>query len=403
MISKEESLIDDELIYINRNLPQLGLVDRFIFLVNRLYKNFYDGLNEARTHGNTTDHTFEYDIENEDFLNRYGYDRIKKNIILEGFKINSPNSGIIEVLKQQFNNNNLKDLSSNELNLINVKEHLLISPFIYYIRDLKEYIIHELSLLEKNQIKSNVANLKAIFSELVLRLNYPYSWDAYNEGYRIYEIQNELWENEYGEIIDTKMPDLNAEELAKLIGVDKRRTIDLNNLINWIDSIELDSITKISKRQKLTYQHPKLAYKKSPIKLKELFIHFFNTNNISIDNDQRSRVGRFIINCIETNYKNYSLSSQSYESINFLNKRTILPFISLLVYLNKKELLVLKSSKQLSEILISELKHINKPNIGLSNQLRDNISQKLMTKSANELIIFTGFKNENEIKMFIKN
>ncbi|WP_428741865.1 hypothetical protein [Tenacibaculum sp.] len=399
MISKEESLVDNELIYINRNLPQLGLVDRFIFLVSRLYKNFYDGLQEARTRNGVIDNTFEDNIENENFLNKYGNERIKKEIL------NILSDKIKGIVQGQFYNKELINLSTKKISLINNKEHLLLAPFLYNIHELKRIIIHELSLSrnEDINIEKSISFIKSILSELILRIDCSYSWDVNNEEYRTFEIENEYHFNAYTEEWeDSGHPNYTQIEIAQLLGVEKRATINLNELIIWVETVDSKKIEKLSKKQLLINNHRKLEYKKSPLKLKELIIVFFNINNIEIDNDKKLRVSRFIMNCFDTKFKNYSISSQSYESINFLNKKILLPFISLLIYLHKKECLKINSAKQIADILISELKHINAPYIGLSNQLRDKISQGLMTNSTNELVKLTGFKYPNEINIFLK-
>lgn len=202
------------------------------------------------------------------------------------------------------------------------------------------------------------------------------------------------WENSFLEEESYFEPDisLEAEELQKEILNSKSPTIDFYKLLWFIENQKFKKQIKTAKI-KLNF---------SPTQFKKLIVKLFEKNEINIDENRKNQISFFIINCFSFNTKKYFLKISDNKTINFLDKKSLKTLYITLILLHKYNFLTYTSVSKFAEILRNDLEGNNKPNIGLSKALRDNIS-KYTNYSENELIKLAGFKNSVEIKSLINN
>lgn len=193
-------------------------------------------------------------------------------------------------------------------------------------------------------------------------------------------------------------PDIipNNEELKNHILETESQIIEINDFFSWIDSKDFNSITS---KEKIS----KIKLNCSPNKFKNLLVKFFENKEIIVDDDKLNRITFFISNCFIWSSK-YSFKNKGNETINFLNSKSLIPLISLIIFLNRIDKKIeYKSVASLANLLNKELKQNNQKNIGLSNNLRNEITKHLLNKNTIELCKLAGFKNSLEIKIILNN
>lgn len=219
-----------------------------------------------------------------------------------------------------------------------------------------------------------------------------------NEKKVFLEEYHEQWKNS---LLNEEIyfePDINSnnEELQNNILEIENQIIEINDFFSWLDYQEFNSIPSKEKNSKI-----KLNF--SPTKFKNLLVKFFEIKGLIIDNDKLNRITCFITNCFTWSSK-YSFKNKGDETINFLDSKSLIPLISLIIFLNKTDKKIeYKSTYSLANLLNKELKQNNQKYIGLSNNLRNEITKHLLNKNIIELCKLAGFKNSLEIKMFLNN
>lgn len=208
----------------------------------------------------------------------------------------------------------------------------------------------------------------------------------------------EDWKNSFLEEEYYFEPDISPddEELFSNILEIENQKIELNNFFTWLDSQEFNSEQS---KEKIS----KIKLNCSPNKFKNLLVKFFENKEIIVDDDKLNRITFFISNCFIWSSK-YSFKNKGNETINFLNSKSLIPLISLIIFLNRIDKKIeYKSVTSLANLLNKELKQNNQKHIGLSNNLRNEITKHLLNKNTIELCKLAGFKNSLEIKMFLNN
>lgn len=186
---------------------------------------------------------------------------------------------------------------------------------------------------------------------------------------------------------------LEAEELLKEILNSKSPTIDFYKLLRFIENQKFKKQIKTAKI-KLNF---------SPTNFKKLLVKFFEKKGVIVDDDKDNRITCFIANCFFWN-KKYHFKNKGNETINFLDRKSLMPLISLIIFLNKIDKKIeFRSTTAFANLLNDELKQNNPKNIGLSNNLRNEITKHLLNKNIIELCILAGFKKNSEIKDIISN
>lgn len=212
------------------------------------------------------------------------------------------------------------------------------------------------------------------------------------------EHKQEQFKNNYLEEEAYFVPDINYnnEELKNNILEIGNQIIEINDFFSWMDSQDFNSAS--SKEKNL-----KIKLNCSPTKFKNLLVKFFENKGIIVDDDKHKRITYFITNCFFWSSK-YSFKNKGNETINFLDSKSLIPLISLIIFLNRIDKKIeYKSISSLANLLNKELKQNNQKHIGLSNNLRNEITKHLLNKNIIELCKLAGFKNSLEIKMFLNN
>lgn len=208
----------------------------------------------------------------------------------------------------------------------------------------------------------------------------------------------EDWKNSFLEVEHYFEPDISPddEELFSNILEIENQKIELNNFFTWLDSQEFNSVSSKEKISKI-----KLNF--SPTYFKKLLVKFFENKGVIVDDDKDNRIACFIANCFSWN-KKYPFKNRGNETINFLDRKSLMPLISLIIFLNKIDKKIeFRSTTAFANLLNNELKQNNPKNIGLSNNLRNEITKHLLNKNIIELCILAGFKKNSEIKDIISN
>ncbi len=193
-------------------------------------------------------------------------------------------------------------------------------------------------------------------------------------------------------------PDINSdnEELQNNILEIENQKIEINDFFTWLDSQEFNSEQSKEKISKI-----KLNF--SPTNFKKILVKFFENKGVIVDDDKLNRITYFIANCFSWSSK-YPFKNKGNETINFLDRKSLMLLISLIIFLNRIDKKIeFKSTTALANLLNNELKQNNQKHIGLSNNLRNEITKHLLNKNIIELCKLTGFKNSVEIKSLINN
>jgi hypothetical protein len=208
----------------------------------------------------------------------------------------------------------------------------------------------------------------------------------------------EDWKNSFLEEEYYFEPDISPddEELFSNILEIENQKIELNNFFTWLDSQEFNS--KQSK-EKIS----KIKLNCSPTNFKKLLVKFFENKGVIVDDDKLNRITYFIANCFSWSSK-YPFKNKGNETINFLDRKSLMLLISLIIFLNRIDKKIeFKSTTALANLLNNELKQNNQKHIGLSNNLRNEITKHILNKTTIELCKLAGFKNSSEINYIISN
>jgi hypothetical protein len=396
---EDSNYIENEVIYIERTIYSMSYSNIVLFLIKRLYKNFEDDLLNAQTYEGVIDYSIDEGIRETSFLNKYGNEYIKSHILnqlgWDSHQGQDLGSNYFSSIIHQFNIYKLIDNSHTEPILVTNKDFLLFSPFIYSEKTLLELITYELSLIDKNDIKHYLVKIESTFKELSHRIGSHLVWDLINEPYRNYQ---DIIANE-----EDPFCYYDRYEDAKMFNISERKSYCIIKLSEKIRDLDIEEINRaavlIKKRNKSIV---KLKYNKSPLKLRDLLVHFFENKGEEIQENEVRKINTFLMNCVESKNKYSHIYNAGHESINFFTKKTFYPFVALIVYLIKKEAFEFSNPSELSKLFLYEFKTINQSYIGLSSALRDKISQELIPKRNEELLLIIDDKSIN-IDLFIKN
>lgn len=220
-----------------------------------------------------------------------------------------------------------------------------------------------------------------------------------NEKRYFLEEYQEQWKNS---LLNEEIyfePDINSnnEELQNNILEIENQKIEINDFFTWLNSQEFNSEES---KEKIS----KIKLNCSPTKFKNLLVKFFENKGVIVDDDKHNRITCFIANCFSWSSK-YSFKNKGNETINFLDRKSLMLLISLVIFLNriKEKKIEFKSTSALANLLNKELKQNNQKHIGLSNNLRNEITKHLLNKNIIELCKLAGFKNPVEIISIINN
>lgn len=208
----------------------------------------------------------------------------------------------------------------------------------------------------------------------------------------------EDWKNSFLEEEYYFEPDISPddEELFSNILEIENQKIELNNFFTWLDSQEFNSEQS---KEKIS----KIKLNCSPTNFKKLLVKFFENKGVIVDDDKLNRITCFIANCFSWSSK-YPFKNKGNETINFLDRKSLMLLISLIIFLNRIDKKIeFKSTTALANLLNNELKQNNQKHIGLSNNLRNEITKHILNKTTIELCKLAGFKNSSEINYIISN
>ena len=360
MDNKPKDLIEKEINFIEQSIISKEFADKFIFLINRLYNDFQRKFAQGRM-------TF----ETINYFDEFGYGEIPEYIL--------PKLKIVQDLYIQYSNDSLK---SDKIALLNDKCFLTLAPFFYDEKKLKSLILHELTLLEKDEIENYRKKSISIFKELIERISLPYTWNLIdkenNEKY--YFEPNETKEgkelaesilsaaetfevniaedlnidlielyNDYNEEFDDKEDNWSADVLDSPI----RKTTNLSGLIYWLKKVPVTKTNKIE-------------YIESNYKIFKMIVVFFEKNKVKLSGNRKEQIKVFINNVGETS-PSKNLVCKKENTIDFFSAKTFKSFLALLVYLYGKGIIKFKDNSYLYNILINELKD---KKIGISDRHR---------------------------------
>ena len=429
MVEKLENLIENEIEFIEQSIISKEFADKFIFLVNRLYHKFNNERAAERKIAIDSGITFE--SNKILYFDEFGYGKIPEYIL--------PQLKIIENLYYQYSSNNVESLKLNKVVLLNDKCFLTLAPFFYSEEKLKMLIEHVLSLLEKNEIDHYRNRTISIFTELIGRVNLPYSWDLIDKDNNtlinianlqeytkdeksilasIFSDENEIkdinsvdfavtlseiqdWCNEnWINYLEDYLCDEDGNCSHKYFESEKsnRKTTDLYELISWLEKIDISKVCNKKIANDANKASTQFTYRKPLAKLKNILIDFFKRKGINIDDDKEDRIGRFVHNCF-INPKSCKSVKIGPETINFFTKEMVVPFTDLLFFLNSKGVLIIKNPDVFAKILTNELSKVNAPRIKISMKLKVDAKSKL--DKIKELENKIKEKTENETKLAV--
>lgn len=368
---------------IKNELPKMGLIDRFFYLVNELYSEYfkdYDKYNKNNSVINESVHLLDELVEVEsnsffsenaiwnEFLQSFGNTKIK-SFVLSEIKSLTPifNQKFSFELSYLYQRNHSKDyyLSGNS-------EFLLLSPFFYDESNLKSAYIHELAISEVEDRKYLIKKYEAAIAEIKYRLKSDYVWDA---GF----------ENNRTTIIDD-------------IVFPERSVIDLSNIISFLKELAETPLNKISytfnqneedeERLVLIGLHPEVLVK--------LFSQILKREEaISIRN--------FVAHSFNFNFKKYSFQKDITKEVLLLNsKEETIVICKTILLLTAFNFIQPEGASFIKRVLINALKKQYKnTRVWLSDDLRKYISE-WMSMSPNDLAKAIGFSSKAHFLNFFE-
>jgi hypothetical protein len=296
---------------------------------------------------------------------------------------------------QKYGYTNLNTLEKKLIYHIQIEvDKFISSKYNYLFRDEEFY-------RKNDPFKSKKEFHFFIISKILENIEFePYnvSFSAKKEFY--------LFENYFGKVMIQLKENFNSVNIQDL----HREVIRLELLKEKYQHYYLDfSIKKIEKLilrlnvlfDKSNNTKEKFNLEVSPQKFSKLLVLFFKNNKTEIDEERIKKINQFISNCFITNSKYSAIANtknNELESIDFLNRENFKSFIALLILLKKLKYIKEIDALPIQRILVSDLREINKANIGLSNNLRNIISGDLNNLSKDHLLKLTRLKTLAEIK-----
>lgn len=266
----------------------------------------------------------------------------------------------------------------------------------------------DIHLTTKNKHKTKIINN----THITLTIKNKTKNNEFNDNRKetFIKVENQLTENNSYNLSEQKQYNDNREitnintvnHFTDIHNNTYQRTTNNNNYTN--PQNKKRNLPKNESEKKEANQ--KIIIKFSPFKFKNLLIRFFKNAGIQIDTDKENKIDRFILNSIEVKNKKYTgfSGSSSATTINFFDKKeiTILKFCALLLVLINEDKIESIPDETLQNILIAQLKEINKKRIGISTDLRNQIRKNLHGLTNEKLAKHAGFKNLQEIIGLIK-
>jgi hypothetical protein len=361
---------------IKDNLSQMGLVDRFFYLIHELYyvyftdfdKNFEDSVVE-----NENVHLYyqwkeimpvsylsDEAIWNK-FLQSYGNQEIK-SFILSEVKL------LTIIFTQKFN----FELSylynrhhSKNYYLSGNNEFLLLSLFFYDEASVKSAYIHELAISEVEDRKYLLKKYEAAISEIKYRLKSNLVWDAGFENNRI-------------AIVDD-------------IVFPERSVIDLNNLTSFLKELAETPLNKISYtfNQNEADEEKLVLIDLHPEVLVKLFSQI-------LKREETILIRNFVAHSFNYNFKKYSFQKDITKEVLFLNsKEDTIVICKTILLLTALNFIQPEGASFIKRVLINALKKQKKnTRVWLSDDLRKYISE-WMSMSPNDLAKAIGYTSKD--------
>jgi hypothetical protein len=258
---------------------------------------------------------------------------------------------------------------------------------------------------KNNPFKSNKEFHFFIISKILenIEFNPHYArFSAENEFYLLEEYFDKVMLQLKQKFDSLETENLHREVIRLEILKDKYHFYFLNSSIKKIEKL-IDRLN--SRSDKIKEGKDKLKLNISPQKLSKLYVLFFENNNTQINEEKIKRINQFISNCFVSDSKYSAITNTHYntsKSIDFLVRKNFNPFIAVLIFLIRKKYIGEKRHLNIQNILLKDLKEINKEGIGLSTALRGVISKKIIPLSDKELIKLTKFNSLVDIKNIIK-
>ncbi|WP_405399324.1 hypothetical protein [Maribacter sp. Asnod2-G09] len=368
---------------IKNELTKMGLVDRFFYLVNELYLEYFRKLDIVNPimeweYFDLDDKWEEVELDViairehavwSTFLQSYGDTKIKLFILSE-IKL------LTHIFKQKFsfelsylyNRNHSKNyyLSGNP-------EFLLLSPFFYDESNLESAYIHELAISEVEDRKYLLKKYEAAISEIKYRLKSQYVWDAGFEDNR-------------ATIVDD-------------IVFPERSVIDLNNLTSFLKELAETPLNKISYtfNQNEEYEEKLVLIGLHPEVLVKLFSQI-------LKREETILIRNFVAHSFNYNFKKYSFQKDITKEVLFLNsKEDTIVICKTILLLTALNFIQPEGASFIKRVLINALKKQKKnTRVWLSDDLRKYISE-WMELSVNDLVREIGFSSKEDFLKYIKN
>lgn len=281
---------------------------------------------------------------------------------------------------------NYRVLINEKLPVISNDDEIFIMSIMLFDFDTwKEIILHEIRIIESKVLKQLTKNrFISLLEQLEHNINYKKVPDFH---------QNYLELECHG-----------IENMFYIMDIVTKQNFknSIRKHINFISSIKENAFEQTKKLTLNRADRDKILLNKSPIKFHEILKLFFIKNGVKLSEDRENRIKGFIKNCFIYD-KKYSFSSSSINTINFFNSKLRERFLILLYILNQEGFIKYKSSRQLYNLLIDELKATNDENTGFSESTLKPLFKDLNSK--NKLIYNiakqSGFNSLSELRAII--
>ncbi|MCO7185062.1 hypothetical protein NH341_06470 [Tenacibaculum sp. XPcli2-G] len=405
--------LQNEIILIESEIKSISLVDRIVFMISRLYKDFYEDVEKSSIriiNGIESRKVGSREEAESDFLENYGEEQLKTHVI---GRLLDVDSGFLNPLLSQCSFNELKKLNHRSPRLISDKECFFISLFILPLDLLQRIVVYELTLVDEQELNLYVNRLKGFLSELAIRLGKPISWDLYNEIYR-YELKQfpkEVLSVDPFEGEGTSLGFENGEHVREMMNFLEipvsRQVLRFEDFENWLDQLNLSFIKQEVKQNKKYKERDKFKLNVSPLGYSKLLQAFFEKNGVQMSGEVERKINRFVLNSFEWKSKYPSISYVSeISSIDFLTKDITKKFVAFIILTMRLGYVQIEESGvKIKDILKDELQEINRQYIGLSDNLRNVIRNEFLSIPESkliELVKFTGLDSFLEIKNYLK-
>ena len=368
---------NSKIVLIKNDLLKMGLVDRFFYLVNELYSEFFNDYSKYFENNSVlNEHVHLLDelvgagsnilysenaIWNE-FLQSFGNKEIK-SFILTQIKILTPifRQKYSFELSYLYQRNHSKDyyLSGNS-------EFLLLAPFFFDESSIKSVYIHELAISEVEDRKYLLKKYEAAISEIRYRLTSDYVWDASLEDNRVTIVGEKVFP--------------------------ERTVIDLNSLSLFLKELAETPLNKIS----YTFNENKEDEEKlvlvglHPEVLVKLFSQI-------LKREETFLIRNFIAHSFKFNFKKYSFQKDITKEVIVLNsKEETIVICKTILLLTALNFIQPEGASFIKRVLINALKKQKKnTRVWLSDDLRKYISE-WMSLSPNELSKAIGYSSKDQ-------